>query len=66
MGCTASTMGNHDFDNGINGFNDVLPHANFPFLCSNYDFNTVLDGKQRNLSLKILRIKDCLFGIGIK
>ena len=68
MGYTASTMGNHDFDNGINGFNDVLPHANFPFLCSNYDFsNTVLDGKTKKFIIKnIGELKIGLFGIGIK
>ena len=29
MGYLASTMGNHDFDNGLNGFDNVLHHANF-------------------------------------
>ena len=42
MGYDASTMGNHDFDNGLEGFLKVLPNAKFPFICSNYDFkNTV-------------------------
>ena len=46
IGYDACTMGNHDFDNGLDGFNKVLPNANFPFLCANYDFsNTILDGK---------------------
>ncbi|MBQ0153109.1 MAG: metallophosphoesterase, partial [Chryseobacterium sp.] len=31
----ASTMGNHDFDNGLDGFLKALPNAQFPFLCSN-------------------------------
>jgi 2',3'-cyclic-nucleotide 2'-phosphodiesterase (5'-nucleotidase family) len=26
----ASTMGNHDFDNGLDGFLKVLPNAKFP------------------------------------
>lgn len=34
----ASTLGNHDFDNGINGLVDQLPHAKFPFINCNYDF----------------------------
>lgn len=39
-----ATMGNHDFDNGIEGFYKQLPHANFDFVSANYDFkNTVLD-----------------------
>ena len=68
MGYAASTMGNHDFDNGINGFNDVLPNANFPFLCSNYDFsNTVLNGKTKKFTIKTIgELKVGLFGIGIK
>ena len=42
----ASTMGNHDFDGGLEGLVAQLPHANFPFICSNYDFsNTIMAGK---------------------
>lgn len=29
MGYDAATMGNHDFDNGVEGFYKQLPHANF-------------------------------------
>lgn len=64
----ASTMGNHDFDNGLDGFLKVLPNAKFPFICSNYDFkNTVLDGKTS--PYKIFNkngIKVGLFGVGIQ
>ena len=64
----ASTMGNHDFDNGLDGFLKVLPNAKFPFICSNYDFkNTVLNGKIS--SYKIFNkngIKVGLFGVGIQ
>jgi len=64
----ASTMGNHDFDNGLDGFLKVLPNAQFPFICSNYDFkNTVLDGK--TTPYKIFSkdgIKVGLFGVGIE
>jgi len=41
IGYDACTMGNHDFDNGLDGFNKVLPNANFPFLCANYDFSNM-------------------------
>lgn len=68
MGYDASTMGNHDFDNGLEGFLKVLPNAKFPFICSNYDFkNTILDGKTE--SFKIFNkngIKVGLFGVGIQ
>ncbi|MBT2621030.1 MULTISPECIES: bifunctional metallophosphatase/5'-nucleotidase [Chryseobacterium] len=64
----ASTMGNHDFDNGLQGFLKVLPNAQFPFICSNYDFkNTVLDGK--TLQYKIFNkdgIKVGIFAVGIQ
>ncbi|WP_347216778.1 metallophosphatase [Chryseobacterium sp.] len=64
----ASTMGNHDFDNGLEGFLKVLPNAKFPFICSNYDFkNTILDGKTS--PYKIFNkngIKVGLFGVGIQ
>lgn len=46
MGYDAATVGNHEFDNGLDGFADVLPHAGFPFISSNYDFSrTILDEK---------------------
>lgn len=68
MGYDASTMGNHDFDNGLEGFLKVLPNAKFPFICSNYDFkNTILEGK--TTPYKIFNkngIKVGIFGVGIK
>lgn len=64
----AATMGNHDFDAGIEGFHKVLHHANFPFLCANYDFsNTILH--QKTIPFKIFikdKIKIGVFGIGIQ
>ncbi|OCA78233.1 metallophosphatase [Chryseobacterium contaminans] len=64
----ASTMGNHDFDNGLEGFLKVLPNAKFPFICSNYDFkNTILDGQTS--PYKIFNkngIKVGIFGVGIQ
>lgn len=42
----AATLGNHDFDAGIEGLMKQLPHASFPFLNCNYDFDgTDLEGK---------------------
>ena len=68
MGYSASTMGNHDFDNGLIGFKNVLHHANFPFICSNYDFSgTELDGKTEKFIIKEMDgIKIGIFGIGIQ
>lgn len=64
----AATLGNHDFDNGIDGLNAQLPNAKFPFLIANYDFsNTVLDGKTK--SYKVFDkegVKIGVFGLGIE
>jgi len=64
----AATIGNHDFDNGLEGFKKQLPHANFPFLIANYDFsNTIL--KNTFKPFKIFRkgdLKIGVFGIGIE
>jgi 5'-nucleotidase len=46
MNYDACTLGNHDFDNGLEGLAKQLPHANFPFLIANYDFSqTMLAGR---------------------
>ncbi len=68
MGYDASTMGNHDFDNGLNGFLKVLPNAKFPFICSNYDFkNTILDGQTQPYKIFDKNgIKVGVFGVGIQ
>ncbi|WP_159522791.1 bifunctional metallophosphatase/5'-nucleotidase [Sunxiuqinia indica] len=39
MGYDASTIGNHEFDNGLEGIENSIDFANFPFVCSNYDFS---------------------------
>ena len=68
MGYDASTIGNHDFDNGLDGLVRQLPHAKFPFIVSNYDFSdTLMDGNY--LKYKVFNkggIKIGVFGIGIE
>ncbi len=45
-GYDAGTIGNHEFDNGLEGILKPLPKATFPLIISNYDFsNTILAGK---------------------
>jgi 5'-nucleotidase len=64
----AATLGNHDFDNGIDGFHKQLPHAKFDFVCANYNFeNTVLDAIVK--PYKIFDkggIRVGVFGLGIE
>ena len=46
MGYDAATVGNHDFDAGIDGLARQLPHANFPFINCNYQWaNTPMAGQ---------------------
>lgn len=68
MGYDASTMGNHDFDNGLAGFKKVRSTAKFPFLCSNYDFkNTILEGETEKFKIFNKNgIKVGIFGVGIQ
>ncbi len=40
MGYELATLGNHDFDNGIDGILKQLPNATFNFVNCNYDFGT--------------------------
>lgn len=63
-----ATLGNHDFDNGIDGFFAQLPHANFDFVSANYDFkNTELNGIVKSYKTFIKNgIKIGVFGLGIE
>ena len=68
MNYDAATIGNHDFDNGLEGLEKQLPYAKFPFLVANYDFSkTILKNKFK--AYKIFNkggIKIGVFGIGIE
>lgn len=67
MGYDAATLGNHDFDNGVEGFYKQLPNANFPILISNYDLSNTIMNKS-TLPYKIFKkggLKIGVFGIGI-
>lgn len=68
MGYDAGTMGNHDFDNGVEGFLKQLPHANFPILTSNYDFSgTPLYEKTKSYQIfKKGRLKIGVYGVCIQ
>ena len=68
MGYDAGIMGNHDFDNGVEGFYKQLPHANFPILNANYDFSDTLlhDRTQPYKIFKKDGLKIGVFGLGIE
>lgn len=68
MGYDAATIGNHDFDAGIDGLEKQLVNANFPLINANYDFNnTIMNGN--TVALKTFtkgKIKIGVTGVGIE
>tara|TARA_R110002050_G_scaffold74772_5_gene160219 strand:- start:32567 stop:33478 length:912 start_codon:yes stop_codon:yes gene_type:complete len=64
----AATIGNHDFDNAIDGLYTQLPHAEFEFISANYDFsNTIMNTHVRPYKIfKKDGIKIGVFGLGIE
>jgi 5'-nucleotidase len=67
MGYDAATLGNHDFDAGIEGLVRQMPHADFSFLNANYDVkNTLLNGKIKEYQIFTKSgIRIGVFGLGI-
>ena len=63
-----ATLGNHDFDNGLEGFLAQLPHAKFEFVSANYDFsNTILHGHVKPYKTFVKDgIKIGVFGLGVE
>lgn len=69
MGYDACTLGNHDFDNGIDGlYKQYTKHANFPMINCNYDFSdTILNGVPKEYVLvKKGGLKIGILGVGIE
>ena len=68
LGYDAVTIGNHDFDNGIDGLHKQLPNAKFDIISSNYDFkNTILESKVSDYKIyNKSGIKIGVFGLGIE
>lgn len=68
MGYDAVTLGNHDFDLGINNLIRQMPHADFSFINCNYNFgDTALHNKI--IPYKIYKkqgIKIGVLGVGIE
>ena len=66
MGYDAATLGNHEFDNGLDTLAEVLKTAKFPVVCANYDFTgTALEGIIKPFT--IVRkggLKIGIFGLG--
>lgn len=72
MGIDASTIGNHEFDFGLDNMARIFKMANFPILCSNYDFKgTPLEGvvktytiiKRKGLKIGVFALDPKLEGL---
>ncbi len=63
----AATIGNHDFDNGLDGLYAQLPHASFELLSANYDFsNTIMNGHVKPYNIYLVNgLKIGVYGLGI-
>lgn len=62
MGYDASTIGNHEFDFGLDNMARLFRQARFPILCSNYDFTgTPLEGVVKPYT--IIRRKGVRIGV---
>ena len=62
MKTTASCLGNHEFDNGLDFLAQLIRRANFPFITTNFDFTgTPVEG----LTKKYLIVKKDGLKIGI-
>lgn len=68
MGYNASTIGNHEFDSGLESFRNVLQFANFPLVSSNYNFaDTPLAGLiNKHIVLERKGIRIGIYGLGIE
>jgi 5'-nucleotidase len=64
----AATIGNHDFDGGLDRLSELFQYMNFPFINLNYNFtDTILHNKV--LPYKIFKnesLKTGVFGLGIE
>ncbi|MBS4043075.1 MAG: metallophosphatase [Chitinophagaceae bacterium] len=68
LGYDAGTIGNHDFDGGLNNLAHQLQHANFPILNCNYNFSNTQMNK-KTLPFKIFEkgnIRVGILGVGIE
>jgi len=69
LGYDACTIGNHDFDAGLESLATQLTrHANFPMLVANYDFSgTAMESKTKPYQIfKKGKLRIGVFGIGIQ
>lgn len=67
LGYDGATLGNHDFDEGVENLAKQMEHTRFPFLVANYHFdNTPLKAKVKPYHIFVKEgIRVGVFGLGI-
>src|SRR2546421_12142152 len=67
IGYDVVTLGNHDFDNGVNALAAAMKFANFEFVSTNYDMRgTVLEARVKPYAVRTLAgVRVGVFGLGI-
>ncbi len=67
MGYDVATLGNHDFDNGVDGLVAMLPEAGFAFVSANYDVGaSALAGHVEPWTVREFDgVRVGIFGLGI-
>jgi len=68
MGYHATTIGNHEFDSGIENLAAQMQHAEFKILSANYDFkNTIMNGFVKPYHVFVQEgIRVGVFGLGVE
>jgi 5'-nucleotidase len=68
MGYQAMTLGNHEFDRGMEGLMYLMPYAKFDIISSNYDFSETPLNKyvQPYKIYNVQGIKVGVFGLGVE
>jgi 5'-nucleotidase len=68
VGYDVVTLGNHDFDNGIEGLAEAMKSATFEFVSANYDLSgTIISSRVKPYVVRQLAgVRVGIFGLGIK
>ncbi|RMH51004.1 MAG: bifunctional metallophosphatase/5'-nucleotidase [Bacteroidetes bacterium] len=68
MGYDVATLGNHDFDNGVEGLAAMLPHAGFDIVSANYDVSaSPLQARVQPWTIReVGGVRVGIFGLGIR
>lgn len=68
IGYDAGTIGNHEFDNGVEALAKAMQYANFDIISTNYDVRgSALEKKVKTHAVKVVGgIRIGLFGLGIR